>query len=160
MANRAAEAVFHELGFPASRAWLPGAVAYSVARTYNLLIRELAQGYGRFGLSASSFNLLMLLKHGKDPEAMTQQQISTRLVVSPSDMTGLIDRLERRGLVRRLPGRNRREKLLRITPRGAALSDDVWPFHVQTVTRLCSVLTATEARRLVQAMIKLRAQCT
>ena len=159
MAHRAVEAVFQELGFPAARAWLAGAVAYSVARTYNLLIRQLAQGYGRFGLSASSFNLLMLLKHGTEPEAMTQQRIGKRLVVSPSDMTGLIDRLEKRGLVRRLPGRTRREKLLRITAQGGKLLDAVWPFHVQTVTRLCSVLSAAEARRLVQATAKLRARC-
>ena len=159
MRQRGIEPVFTEIGFPASRAWLEGAVAYSIGRTYNLLIRELVQGYGRFGLSASSFNLLMLLKHGEDPERMTQQVIGKRLVVSPSDMSGLIDRLERRGLVRRLPGRNRREKLLRITPKGSQLLDEVWPHHVETLTRLCRVLTKAEAHGLVRALARLRTQC-
>ena len=159
MAKRTIEPVFTEMGFPARRAWLEGAVAYSIGRTYNLLIRELVRGYARFGLSASSFNLLMLLKHGEDPERMTQQAIGKRLVVSPSDMTGLIDRLERRGLVRRMPGRDRRQKLLRITPQGAKLLDEVWPHHVETITKLCRVLTKGEAMVMVRALMKLRTQC-
>ena len=159
MTQTGVEPVFREIGFPAKRAWLEGAVAYSIGRTYNLLIRELVQGYGRFSLSASSFNLLMLLKHGEDSERMTQQEIGKRLVVSPSDMTGLIDRLERRGLVLRIPGRDRRENLLRITPAGSKLLDEVWPHHEATLKKLCRVLTAREAKQMVRSLAKLRTQC-
>ena len=66
MARRnALHMIFQEMGFSVQRAWLGGAVAYSVARTYSLLVRELSRLYGRFGLSPSSFNLLMLLKIGR-----------------------------------------------------------------------------------------------
>jgi len=156
MADKAVEAVFQELGFPTARAWLPGAVAYSVARTYNLLIRELAQVYSRFGLTAPSFNLLMLLKHGQDPEAMTQQAIGKRLVVSPSDMTGLIDRLERKGMVQRRPGNDRRSKLLRVTAKGSRLLEEIWPQHEAMIRRLAGALAHGEAERLVRSLAKVR----
>src|SRR3989338_7836062 len=122
-------AIFQEMGFTARSERLSEALLYSVARTASLLVRELARVYQPHGLSAASFNLLMLLKHGSDPERMTQQEIGRPLVVSPSDMTGLLDRLEKKDLVQRTPGKDRRSKLLRITPKGAALLTEVWPKH-------------------------------
>ena len=133
-----------------------GAVAYSIGRTYNLLVRELSLIYKRFGLSASSFNLLMLVKHGRDPESMTQREVGKRLVVSPSDMTGLIDRLEKKGLLERAPGKDRRSNLLRITPRGAALLDQVWPDNVRSIERLTQRLAKGQAHAIVQGLAQLR----
>ena len=150
------EAIFHEMGFPAKRTWWKGAVAYSVARTYSLLVRELEQIYARFGLSPSSFNLLMLVKHGADPDSHTQREIGSRLVVSASDMTGLIDRLERKGLVRRTPGRDRRSKLLKITPAGSKLVDEIWPHHEQMVKRLTDTLDERQAEMLVKTLSHVR----
>lgn len=156
MGTTSTAAIFREMGFAQRTDALEEAVLYSLARTYSLLARELVRVYVRFGLTAASFNLLMLLKHGADPDACTQQAIGTRLVVSPSDMTGLIDRLERKGLVRRTPGKDRRSKLLRITKKGAALLDEVWPHHMEAVEHLAGVLSLGEARTLVAALAKLR----
>ena len=76
--------IFQEMGFAAKPAHLPeGGVVYALARTFNLVARKLSSVYKPFGLSAPSFNLLMLLRHGKDPESFTQQRIGSRLVVSP-----------------------------------------------------------------------------
>ena len=159
-AKDAQQEIFQEMGFPTTRTWLGGAVAYSVARTYNLLARQLAQIYARHELTAASFNVLMLLKHGADPDTMMQRAIGERLVVSPSDMTGLVDRLERRGLVRRTrSAEDRRQKLLRVTAKGEALIERVWPHHVQAITKLCRALDETECGQLIAAMSKLRAQC-
>ncbi len=156
MTPTAFDAIFTEMGFSTKRAWLGGAVAYSVARTYSLLIRELERVYARFGLSAPSFNVLMLLKHGEHPDVLTQQEISSHLVVSASDMSGLIDRLERKGFVQRLPGRDRRSKLLHITSKGSQLLDEIWPLHTETLKRLTVVLSEHEAATLVQALARVR----
>ena len=87
--------IYQEMGFKAASGQPVGSgLVYALARTFSLAMRELARVYQRVGLSAASFNLLMVLKHGADPESFTQQAIGARLVVSPSDMTGLIDRLE------------------------------------------------------------------
>ena len=150
------QAIFREMGFPAQRAWQHGAVAYSIARTSSLLVRELSKVYKRAGLTAASFNLLMLLRHGADSAEMTQQAIGKRLVVSPSDMTGLIDRLERRGLVRRRPGRDRRMKLLQITGKGEQVLDAIWPAHLAAIRGCCEGLAAPDAKRLVRALATLR----
>ena len=149
-------AIFHEMGFDVKTERLTEAVVCSIARTYSLIARHLAPVYQRQGLTAASFNLLMLLKHGKDPDSLTQQAAGERLVVSPSDMTGLIDRLERKGLVRRAPGKDRRSKRLQITPKGSQFLDQVWPRHLEAVDRVAGTLGAVAARRLVEASAVLR----
>ena len=149
--------IFQEMGFHTKSVRLPEAgVIYALARTFSLVNRQLAAVYQRFGLSAASFNLLMLLKHGRDPDGCTQQAIGSRLVVSPSDMTGLLDRLERRELVKRLPGKDRRSKLLRITPKGSALLDDVWPHHVEAIQRLTRIFKPAEGKVLLAALSRMR----
>lgn len=156
MAHEGLHAIFQEMGFPAKRTWLGGAVAYSVARTYNVFVRELERIYARFGLSATSFNVLMLLKHGTDPSSHSQRVVGSRLVVSASDMTGLIDRLERKGLVQRTPGKDRRSHLLRITSKGAKLLDEVWPHHEAAIARWTRHLNEREAGHLVETLGRIR----
>ena len=153
--NRTHE-IFQEMGFEVKTERLTEAVICSIARTYSLIARRLAPVYQRAGLTAASFNLLMLLKHGKDPESLTQHAAGEHLVVSPSDMTGLIDRLERKGIVRRLPGTDRRSKRLQITPKGSQLLDEVWPRHLEAVDRVAGSLSASPARQVVEALAVLR----
>jgi DNA-binding MarR family transcriptional regulator len=71
-------------------------------------------------------------------------------------MTGLIDRLEKKGFVQRLPGKDRRSKLLRITPKGAKLLDEVWPRHLEMVQRLVGSVGKREAHQLVLGLAQLR----
>lgn len=152
-------AIFEELGFDRRDLRQPeGAIVYALARTYNLVMRRFAACYKKFGLSPASFNLLILLQRGRS--AMTQRELGARLVVSPSDMTGLVDRLERKGLVRRTPGQDRRAKILSITPRGAALVDRVWPEHAAEVGRLAKVFAAPDAEALARGLAELRRAAT
>ena len=150
------DSIFEEMGFLVKGGQLPEAMVYSIARTFSLLARELGEIYKRFGLTPASFNLLMLLKHGKDPQTFTQEEIGNRLVVSPSNMTGLVDRLEKRGLVRRAPGRDRRSKLLQITSKGSGLLDEVWPHHVKEIKRVTQSIKTSDAKRLVLTLRQLR----
>ena len=149
--------IFEELGFDPKEVQLPeGALVYSIARTYGLIMRKLSDTYRRFDLSAASFNVLLLLKRGKDPASFTQQQIGHRLVVSPSDMSGLIDRMEQRSLVRRDPGKDRRCHLLRITPKGSALVEQVWPHHKDAMTQMTKGIHPKDAKVLLLVLAHLR----
>lgn len=150
-------AIFRELGFDVEKSTLPeGGLVYALARTYNLVMQQLAPMYRRFGLSAAGFNLLVLLKRGAEPETFTQRELSRRLVVSPSDMTGLVDRMEHKDLVRRIPGNDRRSKLLRITDKGSALVEEVWPHHAEVIKRMTEKLSSAEGEALMRALSLIR----
>ncbi len=84
-------------------------------------LRETAETeFGRFGLTSTAYNILRILRGS--PDGLPRGEIARRLVNPSPDVTRLIDRLVRRGLVRRLRARtDRRLSLTRITPKGLAL---------------------------------------
>ena len=149
--------IFDEMGFDLDAVRFPQAAAlYALAKLYNLTARDLAAVYKRVGLTITSFNLLMLVQHGKDRDSMTQQAISDKLVVTGSDTTKVIDGLEKRGLVRRVPGKDRRSKCLTITPKGSHLLDEVWPHHVEAMEHLAQAIQPHDAKVLADILVRLR----
>jgi len=70
-------------------------------------------------LSPAQFHVLHLLEPGRP---LPMGRLADTLGCDPSNVTGLVDRLGERGLIRRdsLPG-DRRVKVLRLTPEGARL---------------------------------------
>ena len=78
---------------------------------------------GRLGLSFSQAHALRLL----DPEKpMPMSALAKRLFCDASNVTGIADRLETRGLVRRQSAEgDRRVKALTITPKGIELREQV-----------------------------------
>src|SRR5919197_4265703 len=71
--------------------------------------------FARWDLGPSQFNVLHLL-YGQ-PEGCTQVELSRWLIMHRSNVTGLVDRLEARGLVRRRDNTNdRRAYRVVLTP--------------------------------------------
>lgn len=70
-------------------------------------------------LSPAQCHVLHLIQPG---QPVPMKQLAATLACDASNVTGLVDRLESRGLVKRLPGRtDRRVKELDLTPTGARL---------------------------------------
>ena len=60
-------------------------------------------------------------------EAMPMSQLAGRMKCEPSNITGLVDRMEKRGLVTREPdGRDRRIKLVTPTEQGRDVAGRIW----------------------------------
>jgi DNA-binding MarR family transcriptional regulator len=78
---------------------------------------------GAHGLSGAQARLLALVV--TEPHPMSR--LAAVLSCEPSNVTGLVDRLEKRGLVERRPAaHDRRVKLIAPTEEGAELSAKVW----------------------------------
>jgi len=72
-----------------------------------------------FGLSPAQCHVLHLIEPGRP---VPMGQLAETLSCDASNVTGLIDRLETRGLIRRQPSaRDRRVKVLLLTPAGSRL---------------------------------------
>jgi DNA-binding MarR family transcriptional regulator len=86
--------------------------------------------FERWELSPSQFNVLNLLH--SEPGGLSQVELSRQLLMHRSNVTGLVDRLEQRGLVRRqeVPG-DRRAYSVGLTPAGAALLNKILPHYYQ-----------------------------
>ncbi|MFD8607582.1 MarR family winged helix-turn-helix transcriptional regulator [Streptomyces sp. NPDC059631] len=83
-------------------------------------LKELAQ---EAGLTDTQTDALWRLSRGRE---MTARRLADLLRCDASTATSMIDRLEKRGLVRRVPHpTDRRAKLIQLTPEGCALRDRV-----------------------------------
>lgn len=97
----------------------------SLGAQMNLVFDRLTRRYG--DVSLFQFRVLELLGR-LDPEALEPREMAQVLDIGSNYMTKLLDQLESRGLLeRRDHGADRRRRLVRITPAGAALCRDVAP---------------------------------
>lgn len=91
-----------------------------MARTADLLSRRPAQLLKQAKLSPAQYNVLRILRGA--PEGLLCGEIAERMITRDPDITRLLDRLEKRDLLRRDRDPNdRRRVLVRITPEGLAV---------------------------------------
>lgn len=93
----------------------------NLQRTNSLLAGPFVRKLKEFGLSLPQFNILRILR-GQKGNGLSCGQISERMVTRDPDVTRLIDRLEKAGLVERVRSTSdRRVVLTSIGPQGLDL---------------------------------------
>ncbi len=130
-------------------------IVYSTALLYNLLSGAISDYLRQYQLTIGKFNVLMTLRHQAGPEGIRQVEMSKHLIVTPANMTKMVDKLEEEGLAIRsaLPG-DRRVNIIRITSKGSELLDDLWPGFVETLQKLTKALSGQEQERLAKTFRK------
>jgi DNA-binding MarR family transcriptional regulator len=114
----------------------------------------------RQGISQGRFAVMMhLLKSegdGRGSFARTPAELASLASVSRATITGLVDSLERDGLVVRTPDtRDRRMLFVSLTRKGRDFAWRILPEHFQRVVSLMEVLAETERRTLVRLLLKI-----
>jgi DNA-binding MarR family transcriptional regulator len=106
-----------EARWPAAPAAAMAAVT-SVMRAQQVLLAHLNDALRPFGLTFPRYEALMLLLFTREG-ALPLGKIGERLQVHRTSVTNIVDKLERDGLVRRVPhAEDRRATLAEITPEG------------------------------------------
>jgi len=120
---------------------------YGVALLYNLINNDISRHLEQFDLSPAKFNVLMVIKHQGKEEGISQVEISKKLIVTASNMTRLLDKLEQEKLIYRSAQEgDRRVNLIKVTDRAVKLLDAVWPGYVEKMKEVTSVLTTDEQK--------------
>jgi len=89
-------------------------------RTTDMLSRGLIQVLKTENLSATQYNVLRILRGS--PEGLPCGEIASRMITRDPDVTRLLDRMEKRGLISRCrETRDRRTVMARITAAGLKL---------------------------------------
>ncbi len=116
-------------------------------------VEVLLNGYG---LTATQYNVLRILR-GAGEKGACGREIAGRLITAEPDITRLLDRMEKRGLIsRRRDAKDRRFVTTRITPSGleilAALDAPVGELHRRQFGRL----SGAELKQVIAVLEKLR----
>jgi DNA-binding MarR family transcriptional regulator len=132
--------------------------AANLLRTADCLLAELDRRRRPIAdLSASAFEILAILEGADEP--LSPHVIASRLLVTSGTMTSLLDTLERRGLIRRVPHPSDRRKLLiDITDEARGIVDRMLP-RVHGASRdAFAVLSDTECETLVGLLERVQAR--
>lgn len=127
---------------------------YSLALIYNFITDEMTTYLNQYALTPGKFNILLAVKQG-GKQGISQVDVSKRLIVTPSNMTKLIDKLEKDGLVIRsaLAG-DRRVNILKITAKGTKLLDSAWEGYDTRLKDLISSLDPNQQKAVSSLLVK------
>jgi MarR family 2-MHQ and catechol resistance regulon transcriptional repressor len=114
-----------------------------LVRGTNSLLGELLPPLQRdFGLTESQLGVLEALHH---LGPLTQGQLCQKILKSGSNVTTVVDNLERDGLVRRVRDTDdRRVQVVHLTEKGRELIQRAFPAHAGRITALMGTLSSEE----------------
>jgi len=118
----------------------------------NLAAHHLTQG--RFGVLMALWGSCRQVEGAAAP--LSPAQLAEHTGVTRATITGLVDTLERDGLVTRAPEPAARRMLaVGLTPRGEKLLKEVLPSHFRHIARLMAPLAENERKTLVRLLTKI-----
>ena len=128
-------------------------ITYVLALIYSILQTQVEKNLAPYGLSAVQFNLLMLAAYQNNSKGISQVQAATHLIASASNITKLVEKSVRAGLlVRKTNPKSRRENIICITEKGQTLIDTVWPKYDELLRNLTEKIPAENRSRLGQIL--------
>ena len=125
-------------------------------RTGDELLALDEQVLSSYGTRHGRFNLLMMLKHCTVGKA-TPADLAEKTGVTRATITGLLDGLEKEGLVERWPDpENRRSVQVKLTTAGQEFLDRVRPGYCQWFTSVVESLSQDERQQLLVLLEKIQ----
>lgn len=130
--------------------------AMNLVRTSELLVKRIADLVQPFDLTPSSGLVLGILADFGEP--LPPNKIAERLIISRASVTSLIDSLERRGYVRRLPhATDRRMLLIELTDTGRQVAHEFRLLVHQNQKTWLAVLSEQEQIQLIDTLHRIQA---
>lgn len=127
-----------------------------LARLGTYLSRRQEEVFGRYGLNRGDVGVLSALRSVGPPNRLTPTRLGRGLMLSSAGITSRLDRLERRGLVLRLPDPDdRRGVLIELTDRGRELVDEAVRANTESETQLLVGFNSREIDTLERLLRKL-----
>jgi DNA-binding MarR family transcriptional regulator len=109
--------------------------------------------FGRWGMTDNHYNVLRILNGLGEP--ISQAEIGRRMLSSRANVTKLIDLLEERKMVRRLPSQDRRVNLVALTDEGARFIEETLSEIIAFANEALAALTRDEQKLLFNLLGKL-----
>jgi len=126
----------------------------AITGTHKTLLRESGELLSKEGMTRPEFQALRCVAE-KGPVPM--KGISEKMFVTRASITGLIDKLESKGLVKRTAHRrDRRATIIELTPKGVAVQERVSSKYKAFMQDALKVLTEGEQRNLRDSLLKLQ----
>lgn len=127
-----------------------------LVRTYQAFSRYSDTHIRELGLTPSQFDVISTLGN---TAGMDMKALAAATLVTKGTLTGIVDRLEKKALVRReVPPFNRRSFTVVLTEEGDALFQQIFPAHIAYLQQRFEQLEPSDLEQLRNLLEKLRNQ--
>ncbi len=127
----------------------------AVMTTADTFLREGQRLFRPHGITAAQYNVLSALAAAG--EGISQRELGDLLVVDRSNVTGLVDRMEKAGWVRRSDDpSDRRVYRVMLTPSGRRLWEKISPAYEAVVLQVVDGLTDKQANATLSGLKQLQ----
>jgi len=126
----------------------------NIVRIASLIDKRAYEFFLEFNITQAQYNVLVVLKLEGGP--LNQVDISRRLVVSRAGITSILDKLEKKGYIRREKVKSDRRVLeVSLTDESIKLLEVVEPRYLEEVEKNMKVLNEKECKNLNESLFKL-----
>lgn len=147
----------HELSLPNPFSHKAQEAMFNIVVTGTLLVKEGEKILRPFGLTDAQFNILMLLKYQSDDGRINQTRLGEMLLVNRSNITGLVDRMEKASLVIRTSDlSDRRIKYIEMTDKGREILKKTHTMYHKRLDDVMSSLSDSESGSLCSILKTVR----
>lgn len=122
-------------------------------RALDSVKRRVEEDIKCLGLNPTEFAVLELIYNKGDQPI---QKIGEKVLIASSSITYVVDKLEKKKLLKRIPcPKDRRVTYATITPAGMELMKDVFPKHRQAINEICAGIDLQEKKEMIEQLKKL-----
>ena len=129
-----------------------------LVRTFGLVDRVMQTHFAKFGISGAQWGVLRHLHRAEEDgeRGLRMTDLGERLLIRPPSVTGVVDRLERAGLLgRKGSPSDQRAKLVVLTAAGRHLVRRVLTVHERQIETVLGGLAANEQAALLHYLARL-----
>jgi DNA-binding MarR family transcriptional regulator len=128
---------------------------YALACAYSHIEKEISDYLRPYNLTPAKFNAMMVIKHAGKEFGLSQIDIGRRLIVTASNMTRLLDKLEKEGYIERFSREgDRRVNLIKISKKGSDILNRVWPGYHGKILDIANSMDKEDLKEISQLLVK------
>lgn len=129
-------------------------LCFLLSKAHQRLYAHFRQELAGFAITPAQFALLAFLW---EEDGLSQAALSERSEIDRTTIGGLIDRLEKAGLVERLVNpQDRRAHLIHLTPQGKRMKKELAPIALRVRERITAGFAPGDYEKLCELLEKLR----
>jgi DNA-binding MarR family transcriptional regulator len=132
------------------------AILGRIIRLEPLIQQAYHEAFAPIGINEKDYGVLVVLRRAGAPYQLTPTDLARQRMITSGGMTAALDRLERKGLITRLPNpSDRRGSLVALTEAGLAVVDEAMVRHTAAEHEQVAALDEAERAQLAALLRKL-----